>query len=162
MHICIGNLTIIGSDNGLSPGRRQAIIWANDGILLIRSLETNYSEILSKIHTFSFKKMLLKTLSAKWQPSCLGLNELTFVHIMASRYLNQRCLIFKTICTYTNQLQWNFDWHSNNFFPKNTFENVCTTASIFFKTQWQWTPCVSIRANIMDPNLSSHPGSCLT
>ena len=24
-HICIGNLTIIGSDNGLSPGRRQAI-----------------------------------------------------------------------------------------------------------------------------------------
>ena len=28
-HICIGNLTIIGSDNGLSPGRRQAIIWTN-------------------------------------------------------------------------------------------------------------------------------------
>ena len=75
MHICIGNLIIIGSDNGLSPGRRQAIIWANDGILLIRSLETNYSEILSKIHTFSFKKMLLKT-SAKWQPFCLGLNEM--------------------------------------------------------------------------------------
>ena len=25
-HICVGNLTIIGSDNGLSPGRRQAII----------------------------------------------------------------------------------------------------------------------------------------
>ena len=24
-HICVGNLTIIGSDNGLSPGRRQAI-----------------------------------------------------------------------------------------------------------------------------------------
>ena len=26
MHICVGNLTIIGSDNGLSPGRHQAII----------------------------------------------------------------------------------------------------------------------------------------
>ena len=25
-HICVGNLAIIGSDNGLSPGRRQAII----------------------------------------------------------------------------------------------------------------------------------------
>ena len=25
-HLCVGNLTIIGSDNGLSPGRRQAII----------------------------------------------------------------------------------------------------------------------------------------
>ena len=35
-HICIGNLTIIGSDNGLSPVRRQAIIWTKAGILLIR------------------------------------------------------------------------------------------------------------------------------
>ena len=29
MHICVGQLTIIGSDNGLSPGRRQAITWTN-------------------------------------------------------------------------------------------------------------------------------------
>ena len=34
-HICVINLTIIGSDNGLSPGRRQAIIWTNAGILFI-------------------------------------------------------------------------------------------------------------------------------
>ena len=34
-HICVDNLTIIGSDNGLSPGRRQAIIWTNAEILLI-------------------------------------------------------------------------------------------------------------------------------
>ena len=32
-HICVGNLTIIVSDNGLSPGRRQAIIWTNAGIV---------------------------------------------------------------------------------------------------------------------------------
>ena len=38
-HICVGKLTIIGSDNGLSPERRQAIIWTNDGILLIGPLE---------------------------------------------------------------------------------------------------------------------------
>ena len=36
-HICVSNLAIIGSDNGLSPGRRQAIIWPNAGILLIRT-----------------------------------------------------------------------------------------------------------------------------
>ena len=36
-HICVDNLTIIGSDNGLLPGRRQAIILINAGILLIRS-----------------------------------------------------------------------------------------------------------------------------
>ena len=72
-HICVGKLTIIGSDNGLSPGRCQAIIWTNVGILLIRTLETNFSEILSEIHTFSFKKMHLKMSSGKWHPFCLGL-----------------------------------------------------------------------------------------
>ena len=75
-HICVGNLSIISSDNGLSPARRQAIIWTNAGILLIRSLGTHFREILSKNHTFSFKKMHLKTSSAKWRPSYLGLNVL--------------------------------------------------------------------------------------
>ena len=45
MHICIGNLSIIGSDNGLSPSRLQAIIWTNAGILSIWPLGTNFSEI---------------------------------------------------------------------------------------------------------------------
>ena len=48
-HICVNKLTIIGSDNGLSPGRRQAIIWTNAGILLIGPLGTNFSEILIEI-----------------------------------------------------------------------------------------------------------------
>ena len=41
MHVCIGNLTIIGSDNGLLPGRHQAIIYTNVGILLIQSKLNN-------------------------------------------------------------------------------------------------------------------------
>ena len=53
-HVCVSKLTMIGSDNGLSPGRRQAIIWSNPGILLIQSLGTILSEILNKIHTISF------------------------------------------------------------------------------------------------------------
>ena len=73
-HICVGNLTVIGSDNGLSPGRRQAIIWTNAGILLFGPLETNIGWILIEIHTFSFKEMHLKISSGKWQPFCLGLN----------------------------------------------------------------------------------------
>ena len=44
-HICVGKLTIIGSDNGLSPERRQAIIWTNAEILLIGPLGTNFSDI---------------------------------------------------------------------------------------------------------------------
>ena len=40
-HICISNLVIIGSDNGLSPGWCQSIIWTNAGILLIELLGSN-------------------------------------------------------------------------------------------------------------------------
>ena len=75
-HICVGNLTIIDPDNGLSPGRRQAIIRTNAGILLIEPLRTNFREILIEIHTFSLKEMHLKMSSGKWQPFCLGLNVL--------------------------------------------------------------------------------------
>ena len=44
-HICVSKLNIIGSDNGLSCGRRQAIIWTNTWILLIGHLRTNFREI---------------------------------------------------------------------------------------------------------------------
>ena len=76
-HICVSKLTIIGSDNGLSPCRRQAIIWTNAGILLIRTSGTNFSEILCAIHSFSFSKMRLKISSATWRLFGLGLNELS-------------------------------------------------------------------------------------
>ena len=79
--ICVSKLTIIGSDNGLAPGRRQPIIWTNARILFIGPLGTNFSEIIIKILTFSFKKMHLKMSSAKWRPFCLGLNELNGRHI---------------------------------------------------------------------------------
>ena len=72
-HICVSKLTIIGSDNGLTPDRRQAIIWTNVGMLSIGPLGTKLSEILIAIHLFSFKKMHLKMSSGKWRPCCLGL-----------------------------------------------------------------------------------------
>ena len=75
--IYVGNITIIASDNGLSPGRRQAIIWTNVGILLNGPLGTNFSEMLIGIQTFSSKEMHLKMSSVKLRPSCLGLNVLT-------------------------------------------------------------------------------------
>ena len=47
-HIFVSKLTIIGSDNGLAPARRQAIIWTNAGILLIGLLGTTFRESLIK------------------------------------------------------------------------------------------------------------------
>ena len=87
-HICVGNLTIIGSGNGLSPDRRQAITWTNVGILLIGPLGTNFSEMLIEIHTFSFKKIHWKMSSGKWRPFCLGLNVLDRARDSLRQWIN--------------------------------------------------------------------------
>ena len=71
-HIYVSKLIIIGSDNGLLSGRRQAIIRANAGILLLGPLRTNFSEILIKSHKFPRTKMPLKVSSGKCRPFCLG------------------------------------------------------------------------------------------
>ena len=93
-HICVSKLTIIASDNGLSPGWRQAIIWTNVRILLIGPLGTNFGEILIEFLIFSFKIMHLKLSSAKRRPFCLGLNELS-------------CSICYTHCL---RVCFSFDW----------------------------------------------------
>ena len=116
-HICIGKLTIIGSDNGLSPGRRQAIIWTNAGILLIGPLGT-CCEILIVIDTFSFKKMHLKMASAKSRPFCLSLGVLTDrycwhfayclwdeLHLFATKFLHQYIVVI-SICYLRYNLAW--------------------------------------------------------
>ena len=113
-HIWFGNLTVIGSDNGLSPGRRQAITWTNVGILLIGPQGTNFSEMLIEIHTFSFKKIHLKMSSGKWRPFCLGLN-----------VLNKLCLReVKRSATCRSLYSWWVDlltvWMFNSLWPSDT------------------------------------------
>ena len=75
-HICVRKLTTTGSDSSLSPNRCQAITWTKAGTFLIGPLGTNFSEILIKTYTLSFKKINFKMSSGEWQPSCLGLNVL--------------------------------------------------------------------------------------
>ena len=75
-HICVSKLTVIGSNNGLSPSRRHAIIWTNAGILLIGPLGTNFNEVFIEIHTFSFKKnpfenVVWKMASISSRPQCV-------------------------------------------------------------------------------------------
>ena len=56
------NQVATGSDNGLSPVRRQVIIWTNAGILSIGTLAIarNFNEILIEMQTFSSTKMQFK------------------------------------------------------------------------------------------------------
>ena len=103
-HICVSELTIIGSDNGLSPGQRQAIMWTNAEILLIGPWGTNFSEISIEIYTFSFKKMHLKMLFGKWRPFCCSIN-----------VLNQGPIIC-CLCSQLWMLFVSFGW-SNGLWP---------------------------------------------
>ena len=85
MHICVGQLTLIGSDNGLLPGRRQVNILASARILLIRALGTKFNESVIKMHAFSFIKMHWKMSSGKWRPLCLGLTVLRLIWMFAGQ-----------------------------------------------------------------------------
>ena len=85
-YVCVSKQTIIGSDNRLSPGRRQAIIWNNAGILLIRTIGTNLSEILSEINKFSFRKIHFKMLCGEWRSLCLDLNVLSLCRCRKTSY----------------------------------------------------------------------------
>ena len=86
-------ITIIGADNGLSPGRHQAIIWSNTSILLVGPWGTNFTEIfISKfIHLHSRKSIWVCRLEIRLA-FCLSLN-----------MFNVSAL---NIATYTFLFQW--------------------------------------------------------
>ena len=150
-HICVSKQTIIGSDNGLSPGRQQAIIW----ILVIGPLWIRFSEILIGIKTFSLK-MLLKMASGKWRPFCLGLRVLTHCKLVTpygvvqlsphqlrwwlvacsaqSQYLCQCWIIVNLTCG--NQLEQNSHHYTKSLWQENVIEkrfvrNISHTGKFF-------------------------------
>ena len=100
-HIWVGILTIIGSDNGLSPGWHQGINWTNAGILWIGRLGTKFSEILIQLLAYfflfflSFKKMRLKVSTVKWRLFCLGINSLKgrdyYLPLLRQHWLYSNC-----------------------------------------------------------------------
>ena len=75
-HICVYELTIIGSDNDLSPWSAPSHYLNNSGRVLTGPSATIFSVILIEIHSFSFAKMHSKMSSGKWLPFCLGLSVL--------------------------------------------------------------------------------------
>ena len=117
--ICVNKITIIDSDNGLSPSRRQAIIWTNVGKLLIGPWGTNFSEILIEIHASSFKKLHLKMSSGKRRPFCLGLNVLS-----KSPAMPQGSFIALSVCLLQSSAFWGCPLLIQ-FCLENCEQNVC-------------------------------------
>ena len=122
-HICVGKLIIIGSDNGLSPDRRQAIIWTNARLLSIGPLRTYFNENLIKIQQFSLKKMPVKTSSAKYRPSCLSLNVLKW----------------RSLQHYTNVESVSMWWHHNALSWSYSTSNGTFPFPFPFAVVWYWS-----------------------
>ena len=142
-HTCVSKLYIIGSDNGLSPGRCQAIIWINDWILLFGSLGTNFNEIWIEIYTFSFKKIHLKMSSGKWRPSCLSLSVLTWVALdtiwpLLCPYWHEYILYDKALCYHRMGVSLSRFWLDG--VPQGSVLNMGRHR--MFGTAWCQTYCV--------------------
>ena len=127
-HVCVSKFSILSSDNGLSPGRRQSTIWTNAGLLLIGPLGTNFNEILINIHTFSSKKMHLKWSSRKWRPFCLGLNVWNDQPPFLIEWFSKRW------CCFTTADVINFLYHLcvHTLHPCNTSDSIIDS----FEANW--------------------------
>ena len=75
-HICVSKLTVIGSNDGLSPGRRKPL----SEPMLIGPLGTNFSEILNwnlyiVIQENAFENVIWKLAAILSRPHCLQCND---------------------------------------------------------------------------------------
>ena len=141
MNICISKLTIIESDNDLSLGQCQAIIWTNAGILLIQIMGAHFGEILSKLHTVSFKKMHLKLLSGKWHPflswlQCVKTQQNATNNPLYTWFLRCSILYFNSSPTGQN----------GSHFTDDIFR--CIFVSFVFKLKFQWSLSLRVQLTI--------------
>ena len=154
-HICVGELIIIGSDNGFSLalangfalGRRQAIIWTNAGIWSMGPLGTNFGEILIEIHTFSFtnlnalENVVCEMASILSRPQCV--NEL-----MLSSWYNIKIQIL--ILPYVNKyviwafMGWTLRWSDYGWWSvlkTNMYILMAWCRALAAPLCYQWSCC---------------------
>ena len=90
-YTCASKSTIIGSDNGLSPGRCQAIIWTDAAIFIIGPLGTNFSEILITLYIFiqenAFENGVRKLAAILSRPQYVKHH----IRMVSGEYLYSRC-----------------------------------------------------------------------
>ena len=119
-HISISKLSNIGSNNGLAPGRHQAIIWTNDAILLIGPSGTNFSEIHRNSNIFiqenAFEIVVCHLVSLKTKAwfLCFTMSGLGFfsaaysVFVFRSVFMSCCNRRWHTFLTFSHQKCW---WH---------------------------------------------------
>ena len=129
-HKCVDNVTIIGSDNGLLLGRRQAIIWANAWIVLIGHLWTNFSGIFNRNPYIFIQENAFEKIVCQMTAISLGLTVLTDSNIEAWWHI---CSPMNSIITWSDDslpganplcetVQSNFSWITKSTLEWNLYQ----------------------------------------
>ena len=78
-HICVSKVTIIGSDNGLSPGWRQTIIWTNANWTPGNKFQWNLiQDLYIFIQDNAFENVVWKMAAKLSQPQCVNTGHVPF------------------------------------------------------------------------------------
>ena len=152
------NRVSIASDNGLSPVRRQAIIWTNAGILSIWSLATSFNEISTKIQHFHSRKCIWKYRLRNGGHFVQG-DELLEINDQYMRRWTRLPWIqmndYSTLSHYSelmlNYCRWDPEEHTSTdlfdrvlkkfkIHSRNECENVGCKMSILLRPQWTGCP----------------------
>ena len=106
-HICVGNLTIIGSDNGLPPGRRQAITWTKCWNIVNWIPRNKYQWHFNRNSYNFIQENAFENVVCEMASICLGLNLLKHVNTVLHQavdiiiefiHVYQRLLIYSIWC----------------------------------------------------------------
>ena len=123
----VGNLTITDSNNGLSPGRHQAIIWTNGRILLIVYLGTSFGDFIFYGNTF--ESVVCEKADILSRPRCVNDHSLQFWQRLAGglvtnvnrrQYTDENiCLLLLEDSAYTHLIDfvWPMNVESGTKFP---------------------------------------------
>ena len=108
-HICVGKLTIICSNDGLSPGRRHDIIWTNAGIWNRNSNifigENTFKNVICEMSIFS-RPQCVNMVCCDWQ--CLNIDSLRPNALTWHMESNNRCPLRRAngALLYSRQIMW--------------------------------------------------------
>ena len=128
MHICDGNLTSFGSDNGLSPGQHQPIVCTNVRILLIGPLETNFTQFSIELFMSLIVLYFLHSTSVPSFYIAVVLTLSTSIFNKESACESYVCelaaILYRPQCVKWSEISQSNHWQCRKYYPMFLLQNV--------------------------------------
>ena len=129
----------------------------SSGILLIGTLGTNFSDILSEIYIFSFRKMHLK-MSAKWRAFCLCFSvlKLTLMFIAMTSSSEFVCIVFSLhtiscdikLFIFLQIINTLRPRQNGHHFPNDTSQCIFLNENVWISIRFNWSLFLRVQSTI--------------